>query len=151
DALVLATGAEPSRPPIPGFDSPKVFTLRSLADADRIIAAAEGAKRVAIVGASFIGLEAAASLRHRGLEVHVAAPEEIPLARIMGDDIGRWAQRLHEEAGIVFHLGRKVIAFADGRLTLDEGAIDADLVIAGTGVRPRTALAEAAGLKVDNG
>ena len=151
DALVIATGAEPLRPPIPGFDAANVFTLRSLADADAIIRAAEGARRVAVVGASFIGLEAAAALRHRGLEVHVAAPEAIPLARILGDDIGRWVRRLHEDAGVVFHLGRKVQGFANGALALDEGAIEADFVVAGMGVRPRVALAEAAGLKIDNG
>ena len=152
DALVLALGAEPGRPPIPGFDQPNVFTLRSLKDAEAIVRAADGAKQVAIVGASFIGLEAAAALRHRGIKVHVAAPETIPLARIMGDALGKWIQRLHEENGVIFHLGRKVLGFKDGRLSLDEGpAIEADFVIAGTGVRPRTALAEAAGLKVDNG
>jgi apoptosis-inducing factor 3 len=152
DALVLALGAEPQRPPIPGFDQPTVYTLRSLKDAGAIIAAAEKAKRVAIVGASFIALEVAAALRHRGIEVHVAAPEDIPLARVLGDDVGRWIQSLHQNQGVIFHLGRKVLGYADGRLGLDEGpAIEADFVVAGTGVRPRTALAEAAGLKVDRG
>ena len=152
DALVLALGAEPQRPPIPGFDQPTVHTLRSLKDAGAIIAAAEKAKRVAIVGASFIGLEVAASLRHRGIEVHVAAPEDIPLARVLGDDLGRWIQRLHEDKGVIFHLGRKVLGYQNGRLGLDEGpGIEADFIVAGTGVRPRTALAEAAGLKVDKG
>jgi NADPH-dependent 2,4-dienoyl-CoA reductase/sulfur reductase-like enzyme/nitrite reductase/ring-hydroxylating ferredoxin subunit len=152
DALVLALGAEPQRPPIPGFDSPKVFTLRSLEDAKAILAAAKGTKRVAVVGASFIGLEAAASLKHQGLEVHVAAPEDVPLARILGHAVGEWVRSLHEQAGIVFHLGRKVQGYADGKLGLDNGEIiEADFVIAGTGVKPRTALAEAAGLKVDNG
>jgi NADPH-dependent 2,4-dienoyl-CoA reductase/sulfur reductase-like enzyme/nitrite reductase/ring-hydroxylating ferredoxin subunit len=152
DALVLATGAEPVRLPLPGFDRPEVHTLRSLRDAEAIIAAAEKARRVAIVGASFIGLEAAAALKSRGLEVHVAAPEPIPLARIMGDDIGRWVQGLHEQAGVVFHLGTGVKAWADGRLALENGAaIEADLLLLGVGVRPRTALAEAAGLSVDRG
>jgi NADPH-dependent 2,4-dienoyl-CoA reductase/sulfur reductase-like enzyme/nitrite reductase/ring-hydroxylating ferredoxin subunit len=152
DALVLALGAEPQRPPIPGFDSPKVFTLRSLKDAEAIAAAAKGAKRVVIVGASFIGLEVAASLRHLGLEVHVAAPEAIPLARVLGDEVGHWIRGLHEATGVVFHLGRKVQGFADGKLGLDNGeAIAADFIVAGTGVKPRSALAEAAGLKVDNG
>jgi len=152
DALILALGAEPQRPPIPGFDRPNVFTLRSLKDADAILAAAKNARRVAIVGASFIGLEVAASLKHHGLDVHVVAPEEIPLARILGDAVGRWIRSLHEENGIVFHLGRKVQGFQDGKLGLDNGeAIEADFIVAGTGVRPRTALAEAAGLRVDNG
>jgi NADPH-dependent 2,4-dienoyl-CoA reductase/sulfur reductase-like enzyme/nitrite reductase/ring-hydroxylating ferredoxin subunit len=152
DALVLALGAEPQRPPIPGFDSPKVFTLRSLKDAQAIAAAAKTAHRVAIVGASFIGLEVAASLKHLGLDVHVVAPEAIPLARVLGDAVGEWIRGLHEAKGVVFHLGRKVQGFKDGKLGLDNGeAIEADFVVAGAGVRPRTALAEAAGLKVDNG
>jgi NADPH-dependent 2,4-dienoyl-CoA reductase/sulfur reductase-like enzyme/nitrite reductase/ring-hydroxylating ferredoxin subunit len=152
DALVLATGAEPARPPIPGFDRPDAYVLRSLKDADAIVAAADRAKRVAVVGASFIGLETAAALRHRGLEVHVVAPEAIPLARIMGDDIGRWVRGLHEAAGVVFHLGRSAAGWADGRLSLEGGeSVAADMVLIGVGVKPRTALAEAAGLTIDRG
>jgi NADPH-dependent 2,4-dienoyl-CoA reductase/sulfur reductase-like enzyme/nitrite reductase/ring-hydroxylating ferredoxin subunit len=152
DALLIATGAEPVRLPIDGFDRPDAFTLRSLRDADAIAAAAGRARRVAVVGASFIGLETAAALRSRGLEVHVAAPEAVPLARIMGEDIGRWVRALHEEAGVVFHLGQGVKGWADGRLALDGGtSIEADCLVLGVGVRPRTALAEAAGLKVDRG
>jgi NADPH-dependent 2,4-dienoyl-CoA reductase/sulfur reductase-like enzyme/nitrite reductase/ring-hydroxylating ferredoxin subunit len=151
DALVLALGAEPSRPPIPGLDAADAYVLRSLADADVILAAAKRARRVAIVGASFIGLEVAAALRHHGLEVHVAAPEDTPLGRVLGDEVGAWIRSLHEANGVVFHLGRKVEGWADGRLRLDAGEIAADFVVVGTGVRPRTALAEAAGLKVDHG
>ena len=152
DGLILALGAEPVRPPLAGFDQPTVHTLRSLADADAILAAAKGARRVAVVGASFIGLEVAASLKHHGLEVHVAAPEAVPFGHILGDDVGRWIQGLHEAKGVVFHLSRKVMGYDSGRLGLDDGSrIEADFVIAGTGVRPRTALAEAAGLAVDRG
>src|SRR6185437_12484493 len=151
DALVLALGAEPVRLPIPGLDAPTVHVLRSLADADAILAAAKGARRVAIVGASFIGLEVAASLRRHGLEVHVAAPEAVPLGRILGDDVGAWIRGLHEAAGVVFHLGCKVEGWDGRQLRLDSGAIEADFVVVGGGVRPRTALAEAAGLKVDRG
>jgi NADPH-dependent 2,4-dienoyl-CoA reductase/sulfur reductase-like enzyme/nitrite reductase/ring-hydroxylating ferredoxin subunit len=151
EALVLALGAEPRRLPLPGLDRPDVFTLRSLADAAAIIGAAEGAKRVAIAGASFIALEVAAALRHRGVEVHIAAPEPIPLARILGDELGGWVRGLHEENGVVFHLGCKILGWDGARLSLDDGAIDADFMVAGTGVAPRTALAEAAGLKVENG
>ena len=152
DALLIATGAEPVRLPLPGFDRPEVFVLRSLRDADAIAAAAERSKRVAVVGASFIGLEAAAALRSRGLEVHVAAPETVPLARIMGEDAGRWVQGLHEKAGVIFHLGRGVAGWREGALALEGGeTIEADFVVSGVGVRPRTQLAEAAGLKVDHG
>ncbi len=151
DALVLSLGAEPRRLPLPGFTRADVHTLRSLADAEAIVRAAEGAKRVAVAGASFIALEVAAALRHRGIEVHVAAPEPIPLARILGDELGGWVRGLHEENGVVFHLGRKILGWDGARLGLDEGAIDADMVVAGTGVAPRTALAEAAGIRVENG
>ncbi len=152
DVLLIATGAEPIRPPIPGFDRPDAYILRSLRDADAIIAAAGRAKRVAVIGASFIGLEAAAALRARGLEVHVAAPEKIPLARVMGDDIGHWVRGLHEQAGVIFHLGHGVTGWHEGRLSLEDGTtIDADFLVLGMGVRPRVALAEAAGLAIDRG
>jgi NADPH-dependent 2,4-dienoyl-CoA reductase/sulfur reductase-like enzyme/nitrite reductase/ring-hydroxylating ferredoxin subunit len=151
DALLLALGAEPRRLPLPGFDRADVFTLRSLTDADAIIRAAEGAKRVAVVGASFIALEVAASLRHRGIEVHVAAPEAVPLARVLGDELGGWVRSLHEENGVVFHLGRSIQGWDGARLAMDQGALEADFIVAGTGVAPRTALATAAGLAVDNG
>lgn len=151
DGLVLAMGAEPHRLPVAGFDQPSVHTLRSLADADAIIRAAEGARRVAIVGASFIGLEVAAALRSRGVEVHVAAPEDIPLARVLGDDLGRWIQALHEENGVVFHLGRKVLGYQGGRVALDKGDIEADFVVTGVGVGPCSHIPEAAGLRVDRG
>lgn len=152
DALVIATGAEPVRLPIHGFDRPDAFTLRSLRDADAIAAAAERARRVAVVGASFIGLETAAALRSRGLEVHVVAPEEIPLARVMGEDVGRWVRGLHEAAGVAFHLGRGVVDWGEKGLALEGGeTIAADFLVLGVGVRPRTQLAQAAGLAVDKG
>ena len=152
DALIIATGSEPQRPPIPGFDGPNVHVLRTTKDADAIAKAGEGARRVVVVGASFIGLEVAASLRHRGLEVMIVAPEPVPLEKVMGQDLGRWIQSLHEQQGVVFHLGRKPTGYVGGQLTLDTGEIlDADFVVAGTGVRPRTALAQNAGLKIDNG
>jgi NADPH-dependent 2,4-dienoyl-CoA reductase/sulfur reductase-like enzyme/nitrite reductase/ring-hydroxylating ferredoxin subunit len=152
DALILATGSEPQRLPIPGFDKPNVYVLRTTKDADAIAKAGEGARRAVVVGASFIGLEVAASLRHRELEVAIVAPEAVPLEKVMGQDLGRWIQSLHEQRGVVFHLGRKPAGYIGGQLTLDNGeTLDADFVVAGTGVRPRTALAERVGLKTDNG
>jgi NADPH-dependent 2,4-dienoyl-CoA reductase/sulfur reductase-like enzyme len=152
DVLILATGAEPQRPPIPGLDGPHAYVLRSLKDADALIAAAEKAKRAAVIGASFIGLEVAAALKQRGLEVHVIAPETTPLEKIMGRDIGEWVKSVHEDKGVVFHLGRKVLGYADGKVEMDEGQpVSADFIVVGTGVRPRVSLAEAAGLKIDNG
>lgn len=152
DALLLATGAEPVRLSAPGFDRPDAHVLRSLRDADAIGKAAQGAKRAVVVGASFIGLEAAAALRQRGLDVHVAAPEAVPLARVMGDELGRWLQGLHEASGVVFHLGRGVAGWDGRRLMLEGGeVIAADLLLVGAGVKPRVALAQAGGLAVDNG
>jgi NADPH-dependent 2,4-dienoyl-CoA reductase/sulfur reductase-like enzyme/nitrite reductase/ring-hydroxylating ferredoxin subunit len=151
-ALLLATGAEPRRLPTPGSDLPHVRLLRTLADSRAIIERASAGGRAAILGASFIGLEVAAALRHRGLEVDVAGPEAIPLARVMGDDIGREVQRIHEQHGVRFHLGRAAKAIHANEVELEGGTrIPARLVVMGVGVAPRTALAESAGLRVDNG
>jgi len=152
DRLLLATGAEPVRPPIPGADGPQVHTLRSLRDSRALIAAAEAARRAVLIGAGFIGLEVAASLRARGVEVHVVAPDRRPLERVLGPELGDLVRKLHEEQGVVFHLGEEVAAIEPGRVRLKGGAsLDAGLVVLGTGVRPRTELAERAGLAVDHG
>lgn len=152
EALLLATGAEPVRLPVPGFERPDAHVLRSLRDADAIGRAAKGARRAVVVGASFIGLEVAAALRQRGLEVHVTAPEAVPLARVMGEDLGRWLQGLHEAKGVVFHLGQGVAGWDGRRLTLKGGeVIEADLLVVGAGVKPRVGLAQAGGLAIDNG
>ena len=151
-ALVLATGAEPRRLAIPGSDRPHVRVLRTLADSRELVARAAAASRVVVVGASFIGLEAAASLRQRGLEVDVVGPEAVPLARILGDEIGAFVRKRHEAHGVRFHLGKKPKAIDEQGVELDDGTrLAADLVVVGIGVVPRTGLAEAAGLKVGNG
>ena len=151
DRLLLATGAEPVRLTIPGAEQPHVHTLRSLADSDAIIEAAKTAKRAIVVGASFIGLEVAASLRARKLEVHVVAPDKRPMERILGPEMGDFIRALHEEHGVIFHLETKPEAI-DEVVHLENGhTIEADLVVVGIGVRPRTGLAENAGLTVDRG
>ena len=152
DAILLATGADPIRLPIAGSDQPHVHYLRTAADSRAIVAAAQKGNRAVIVGAGFIGLEAAASLRARGVEVTVVAPEDIPLARIMGDDVGKFVQRVHESHGVRFLLGNGVKAIEAGAVVTANGErLPANLVVIGAGVRPNTKLAEAAGLKVDNG
>lgn len=147
DVLVLATGAEPVRLDLPGFDRSNVHVLRTLRDADALIAAADAGKRAVVVGASFIGLEAAASLTQRDVKVQVVATDAIPLDKIVGAEIGSMIRKVHEEKGVRFHLGRKPVAFDGHGLTLDDGSrIETDFVVVGVGVKPRTALAEAAGL-----
>jgi nitrite reductase/ring-hydroxylating ferredoxin subunit/thioredoxin reductase len=152
DALLLATGAHPVRLDIPGSDLPKLHYLRTLDDSYAIIAKAKHAKSVAVIGASFIGLESAAALRERGLEVHVIGPQARPLERVLGPELGDMVKAIHEEHGVKFHFGTSA-ASIDGRgVTLKNGErIDADLVVAGIGVRPDVELAEQAGLAVDNG
>ena len=152
DALLLATGADPVHLPIPGADLPHVHYLRSLADSRSIIAAAGTSKRAVVIGSSFIGLETAASLRNRNIAVDVVAPETLPLERILGPELGTFIKALHEEHGVVFHLGRKPDRIEHDAVVLDDGTrLSADLVVFGVGVRPRLALAEAAGLTLDRG
>lgn len=150
DALLLATGADAVRVDIPGATAAQVHTLRSLSDSRAIIAAAP--RRVVVLGASFIGLEVAASLRERGIEVHVVAPERVPMQRVLGDELGRFVQGLHEAHGVNFHLGATVAKMQGTQVTLGNGTtIEADLMVQGVGVRPALALAERAGLSMDRG
>ena len=152
DRLLLATGAEPVRLPLPGANLAHVHTLRSFADCQAIIAQAKTARRAVVVGAGFIGLEVAASLRHRGLEVHVVAPDKRPMERILGPQLGDFIRALHQRQGVIFHLEETATAITTTGVQLSGGGtIAADLVIIGVGVRPRIQLAQAAGLKIDRG
>jgi len=151
-ALLLAPGARPRQLDVPGGDLPHVHVLRTLGDSRAIIAAVSGKRRAVVIGASFIGLEVAAALRHREIEVDVVAPDAIPLARVLGDELGSFVKGLHEEHGVRFRLGRKPAAITARAVKLDDGTeLEAEVVIAGVGVAPRVELAEAAGLRVDNG
>ena len=151
-ALLVATGADPVHLPVAGNDTGEVFYLRTFADSRAIVERAKTAKHAVVVGASFIGLEVAASLRTRGIAIDVVAPEQRPLERVMGAEIGRFVQTLHESHGVVFHLGQTVTSLAGRSVTLSGGGkLDADFVVLGVGVRPAVALAERAGLAIDRG
>ena len=149
-ALLIATGATPIRLDIPGGN--RVLYLRTLADCRGIIDKARNAKHAVVIGASFIGLEVTASLVARGLQVHVVAPEKLPLERVLGTELGALIQSVHEEKGVTFHLGRTAKAVEPGAVILDDGSrIEAELVVAGVGVRPNLDLAESAGVIIDKG
>ncbi|MBR8398069.1 FAD-dependent oxidoreductase [Burkholderia cenocepacia] len=151
-ALLLATGAEPNRLNVPGADLPHVRTLRSRADCDALIAKLKTARRCVVVGASFIGLEAAAALRTRGLDVHVVAPDPHPMSRVLGDALGDTIKALHEAHGVVFHLGTTPARIGPDSVTLSNGdVLPADVVLVGIGVHPNVELAQDAGLAVERG
>jgi NADPH-dependent 2,4-dienoyl-CoA reductase/sulfur reductase-like enzyme/nitrite reductase/ring-hydroxylating ferredoxin subunit len=152
DALLLATGAEPVHLPLDGGNLPHVHYLRSLADSRALIAAAKEAKHAVVIGSSFIGLEVAASLRTRRVDVHVVSPDSLPLGRILGDYLGDFIKTFHESHGVAFHLGRKPQRIEADAVVLDDGTrLRADLVALGVGVKPRLDLAEQAGLSIDKG
>lgn len=152
DALLVATGGTPVRLNIPGSDLKNVCMLRSFADADLIIEAAGRSRRAVVVGASFIGMEAAFSLRERGLEVTVVAPSREPFEATLGAEIGALFRRLHESHGVQFKLGSIVYRFEGSHnveaVVLDSGErIETDMVVVGVGVRPATHFLE--GVELD--
>jgi NADPH-dependent 2,4-dienoyl-CoA reductase/sulfur reductase-like enzyme len=152
DALLLATGADPVQLSVPGAAPGHVQTLRTFADGRAIAARASSARSALVIGSSFIGLEVAASLCARGLDVHVVAPEAVPMERVLGEALGRFVHDLHVSHGVKFHLGATVAKLDGPRATLSDGStIAADLIVSGVGVRPAVALAEQAGLAVDRG
>jgi 3-phenylpropionate/trans-cinnamate dioxygenase ferredoxin reductase subunit len=152
DRLLLATGATPRPLPVPGADLGGVLQLRTLADMERISAAVGEGTRLVIVGAGWIGLEVAAAARSRGATVTVVETAALPLQRVLGDRIATVFADLHREHGVEFHFGAQIRRMTRSRIELDDGTgLDADEVLAAVGVAPNTAIAERAGLPVDNG
>jgi NADPH-dependent 2,4-dienoyl-CoA reductase/sulfur reductase-like enzyme/nitrite reductase/ring-hydroxylating ferredoxin subunit len=150
DAILIATGADPIRLTPPGAE--RVHVLRTLKDSRAIVAEAEKGKKALVLGASFIGLEVAASLRARECDVTVVAPEEVPLAKPMGAELGAFIRKLHESHGVHFRLGTTASKFEANRVILANGEpLPADFIVAGVGVRPNTMLAQLARLRVENG
>ena len=152
ESLLLATGAEPVRLDIPAGGNARLLYLRSFADSEAIVAAAASAKRVVVLGASFIGLEVAASLRHRDIDVHVVGLEHTLFERVLGAALGALVREVHESNGVVFHLGTTIAKLDGTRVSLKDGSsIEAVFVVVGVGVRPAVKLAEQAGLAIDRG
>jgi NADPH-dependent 2,4-dienoyl-CoA reductase/sulfur reductase-like enzyme/nitrite reductase/ring-hydroxylating ferredoxin subunit len=151
-ALLLATGAAPVKLPIPGATADNVFYLRSLSDCRTVLSKLPNARRAIVLGTGFIGLEAAASLRMRGLEVHAVGLEQIPMEKLLGAELGALLLQLHASRGVSFHLGRSVERIEGHTYRLTDGsAIEADLMIVGVGARPCVELAQRAGLTLDRG
>jgi NADPH-dependent 2,4-dienoyl-CoA reductase/sulfur reductase-like enzyme/nitrite reductase/ring-hydroxylating ferredoxin subunit len=151
-ALLIATGADPVPLNLSGAERSQVFYLRTFADSRAIVARAKTAKRVLVVGASFIGLEVAASLRTRKIAVDVVGRENVPLEHVMGAEVGAFVRSLHESHGVVFHLGQTVASVAGKSVTLSGGStLEADFIVVGAGVHPAVSLAVQAGLNIDRG
>ena len=152
DALLLATGAEPVSLDVPGADLPHVHYLRTLTDSRALVIAATKSRQAVVIGAGFIGLEVASSLRARDIDVHVVGRETCPMEKVLGADVGQFIRKLHEDHGVTFHLGTTVSSIDEHRVTLQNGeTLRADFVVVGIGVRPAISLAEGAGLAVDRG
>ena len=156
DRLLLATGAEPRRLPIPGADLDGVLYLRTVPDSDRIRERLDRGGSLVVVGAGWIGAEVAASARQRGMEVTIVEPMSVPLERVLGPEMGAFYRDVHADQGVRLLLGTGVEGFEGGtaveRVRTNDGqTLDCDAVVVGVGVKPRTALAEAAGLTMGDG
>jgi 3-phenylpropionate/trans-cinnamate dioxygenase ferredoxin reductase subunit len=156
DSLLIATGSRNRRFPIPGIDLDGVLDLRTLEDAARIRAQMVPGRRVVLAGMGFIGSEVAASLRQRGLEVHVVAGGKAPLDRVLGVDVGHVIEGIHRDHGVEMTFDDQVASFeGDGRVrtvkTASGRSLDCDFVVLGLGVEPVTGFLDGSGIDVDDG
>lgn len=156
DAVLLATGAAPRRLRVPGSDLPGIHYLRSVEESDTLRDAIKNASSVTVIGGGWIGAEVAASATQLGADVQVIEMAALPLERVLGPEVGAVYKRLHEDHGVRWHLGVGVEGLRGGdrveEVVLADGStVAGDVVVVGVGVSPRTELAEAAGLDVDNG
>jgi 3-phenylpropionate/trans-cinnamate dioxygenase ferredoxin reductase subunit len=156
DSVVLATGSEPRRLGVPGAQLGGVRYLRTVDDSVGLSAAITSARRIAVIGAGWIGSEVAASAKQMGADVVLIEPLDVPLQRVLGSQIGRMFAKLHEDNGVSLRLGVGATELRGGdsveEVVLADGRVEsADLVVVGIGVVPRVELAAAAGLKIDNG
>jgi 3-phenylpropionate/trans-cinnamate dioxygenase ferredoxin reductase subunit len=155
DALLLATGAQPRRLDVPGADLDEVYYLRTVEDSDRLRERIERGGRLVVVGAGWIGAEVAASARQRGCEVTLLEMTKVPLERVLGPELGAVYRDIHTDNGVTFRGETRISSFEGAgsveRVVTDDGPLDCDFAVVGVGVAPRVALAEAAGLEVDNG
>jgi 3-phenylpropionate/trans-cinnamate dioxygenase ferredoxin reductase component len=156
DALLLATGAEPRRLGIPGADLDEVYYLRTVEDSDRLRERIERGGRLVVIGAGWIGAEVGASARQKGCEVTLVELSSVPLEGVLGPELGAFYRDVHADHGVTF-LGDTKVARLEGsgaveRVVAEDGrGLECDFVVVGVGVAPRVALAESAGLKIDNG
>ena len=155
DRLLIATGGKVRELPMAGIDLENVFTIRKVEDTQHILEAAKDAAKVVIVGAGFIGMEAASSLRQKGLSVTVVAPNEVPFEKVLGEKVGKLFQQVHESEGVVFKLGSKAEKLKGEdkveSVELDSGEmLPADLVVVGIGVTPATDFVEGISLDEDD-
>jgi 3-phenylpropionate/trans-cinnamate dioxygenase ferredoxin reductase component len=156
DRLLLATGARPRRIPLPGADLDGVLTLRTIEDSEAIRARVDDGGRLVTIGAGWIGAEVAASARQRGCDVTILEMAELPLQRVLGPELGAIYRDIHTDHGVQFIGGTAITAIeGDGSVAsvrLSDGRrIEADTVVVGVGVEPRTELAEAARIETGDG
>src|SRR5919108_2945321 len=156
DRLLLTTGAEPRRLSFPGSELDGIHYLRDLADSDAIAARLDRGGRLVVIGAGWIGAEVAASARQKGLDVTIVERGRLPLEHVLGREVGQIYADVHRDQGVELVSGAELEAFEGGsgveRVRLADGrALEADFVVVGIGVEPRTRLAEEAGIATDNG